>query len=80
MWLEVSETNDEALRFYDALGYERVGETVGKEVVRGRFGFESEIVRRGLMRKRLEYKPSAVQAGGTAEEAQAAAGRGAVAI
>ena len=53
IWLEVSLNNDDALQFYRRLGYEFVGETRGKEIVRKRFGFESEEVKRGVLRKPL---------------------------
>ena len=53
IWLEVSLNNDDALQFYKRLGYEFVGETRGKEIVRKRFGFESEEVKRGVLRKPL---------------------------
>ena len=54
MWLEVSLDNDAAVSFYRRMGYEFAGETKGREIVRKRFSFETEAVKRGLMRKKLE--------------------------
>ena len=51
VWLEVSLDNAPALSFYRAAGYLPHGETCGKEIVRRRWSFESEMKRRGMMCK-----------------------------
>ena len=53
VWLEASLDNTAALLFYRRLGYEFFGENTGKEIVRRRWSFESETVRRGILRKAL---------------------------
>ena len=54
VWLEVSLENDDAVSFYTRMGYEFAGETKGREIVRKRWSFETEAVKRGMMRKKLE--------------------------
>ncbi len=54
MWLEVSLHNSAAIDFYERVGYERVEETSGREVMRRRWTYEAVDVQRALMRKPLE--------------------------
>jgi len=58
LWLEVSRDNQPALLFYRRLGYEFVSETSGKEIVKKRWAFESEMVQRYVMRKQPERSAS----------------------
>lgn len=53
IWLEVSATNDAASELYRRCGYIQEAQTFGKEIVKERWGFESQQVRRLLMRKHL---------------------------
>jgi len=53
IWLEVSDANAEAAAFYGSLGYERVGYTSGREIVKRQFSYTLERVQRGLLRKRV---------------------------
>ena len=53
VWLEVSLRNAAAVSFYESLAYVSEGETQGREVVRRRWSFGTEHVRRALMRKPL---------------------------
>jgi ribosomal protein S18 acetylase RimI-like enzyme len=53
-WLEVSLDNAAAVQFYERLGYEFVAQTSGREIVRKRWSFESEYVKRGVMRRSLD--------------------------
>ena len=56
IWLEVTETNVEALAFYERLGYVRVGRSTGqREIVRRRFAYELTTVERIVFCKELEY-------------------------
>ena len=61
VWLEVSTDNDDALGFYRTMGYEVAGETSGKEIVRRRFSFESEMKTRWMMRKPSEAAGAGAQ-------------------
>jgi len=55
IWLEVSDSNSAAVSFYGSLGYERVGHTSGREIVKRQFSYTPELVQRGLLRKPLTH-------------------------
>ena len=54
IWLEVSLDNEPARLFYERMGYDSECETAGREIVRKRWSFDSEVKRRCMMRKRLD--------------------------
>ena len=53
IWLEVTSTNEPALAFYRALGYEEQGRSEGNEVKREGNGFSMVDVQRCVLRKTL---------------------------
>ena len=57
IWLECSESNTVGLRFYESIGFERVGTAAGREIVRGPFSYDMTEVDRIVMRKPLLLAP-----------------------
>lgn len=77
VFLEVSQDNAPARDFYRRLGYEGVAETQGREVVRKRWSYGSETVRRVVMAKALATADeAAAQTGAQLERRQASSGLG----